>query len=239
VIVRPHKAGGSMFFGTAMAFGMLAVVSSLACPSLPRREPQEDLANAAAELQSIILGAKESALATGHPVAVLVFPGYTDGSQRKGRFVVYQDACGDFFTRALACGVSFATYDPASLTYGHIGKVRSKVVKTMDLPPGIIIRRPPGVAAGTTLPPPLSDIRADTACSFCGTTGGAVRFDPDGRPSFYSVSYRVVTGPLPAKTGASLSLGPDPAIAPGVDAHRTLVILVSTGAVVRLGQGTK
>ena len=198
-------------------------------PWSPRHAQQDGLLETGNELRSTILGARERALSSGTPVAVLIYPDFETSSHQRGRVIVYQDACRDFFTRALACGVAYATYDPAVPAYGHAGSLRSKVISTLDLPAGVTLSPRTGIPA--TLSAPFAGVRIDLACSFCGSTGGAVQFDSQGHPSFYSLDGGAVTGPFKVTGGATLSLRATPTAATTTAEEQTLMILASTGAV--------
>jgi len=232
---RPAPRFGLRFglVGMALVLAAFAIGFSLIRSSLPYPGPRDVLGETTTELQSIIVRARNSALAGGHPVAVLFYPHFASDSQRRGRIVVYEDACQDFFTRALACGVSYASYDPATLPQGHVGTLRSKVLETMDLPADIIVEG----TAGGTLPGPFSDIGANVGCSFCGTCGGAVRFDSDGHLKFYSLSDGVVAGPLAVRSGGSLVLGVEARSVSDIATERALrraLIILSSGAVMTM-----
>ncbi len=125
--------------------------------------------------------------------------------------------------------MSYATYNPANLVAGSSGALQSAVLDTMALPNGVVVGPPTGMGTGAVLAAPLSAVPENTSCSFCGTTGGAVAFDPSGHATFYGLSGTTVTGPL-TPTGGSVSLGFDPAVT-GAAGQRTLVILSGSGAV--------
>ena len=166
-------------------------------------------------------------------MAALIYPRYSAAgvAGSTGYVILYQDACIDFLTGGATCGVAYATYDPAVLATGTNGTLQSAVLGTMSLPPGVVVGPPTGMGASAALPAPSAGVVVNVACSFCGTTGGAVQFDTRGQASFYGLSGNTVTGPLPVNGGASLSLGFDPVTAPDMSGQRTLVILSASGAV--------
>lgn len=228
----PALAGFTLI-EVAIVLAIIAILAAAAGSSFVRSKPRADLANAAAELHALLHQARQSALATGTPVAVLVYPGHTpDGAARsKGYFIVYRDACFDFFSARSACGLSFADYDPAVLKAGGA----SEVLDTMTLPAGIAVGPATGMGASASLKAPLQGVSVNVACSFCGTKGGAVQFNPRGQATFFSLTGNTVT-PQPTAAGASLSLGYDAAVT-DVTGQRTLVILSGSGAVEALNAG--
>ncbi len=236
---RREPSAGFTLIELAVVIAIVAILSTIAYSSLARNKPRANLASAAVELQALLHEARQSALASGEPVAVLFYPGYSGPGTAgaTGYVIVYQDACFDFFTGGGTCGVAYGTYDPALLAAGTNGALQSAVLDTMSLPTGVAVGPAAAMGAGARLPAPLAGVPVDAACAFCGTTGGAVRFDPRGQASFYGLSGTTVTGPLPLTEGASLSLGFDPAVAPDMSGQRTLVILSASGAVQAINGG--
>lgn len=222
-----------------VAITVVAILGALSITSFSRGKQRANLKSAAAELQSLLHQARESALASGTQVAVLVYPGYTPASGGRGYFIVYQDACFDFFTGGARCGVRYETYAPATPAAGSSGTLASVVVDTMALPTSIMIGPSTGMGAGATLPAPLSGVTVTAACSFCGTTGGAVVFDASGQASFWALDGATPATLLgPATTpavngGGSLSLTYDPAT--GMTGRITLVIFSASGATQAFG----
>ena len=227
----------------AVVLAIVAVLAGLAYAALSHAKPRADLASATVELTSLIHQARQSALASGDNVSVLVYPNYLNpGVNSTGYFVIYQDACFDFFTGGATCGVSYGSYNPATPAAGGNATYQSIVLDTMALPYGIVVGPPAGMGAGAVLVAPLAGVPVNTNCSFCGTTGGAVQFGPQGQASFYSLSGSTVT-PCTTLTcpgvnlGASLSLGYDPTIHGDMTGQRTLVIFTSSGAVQTINGG--
>jgi prepilin-type N-terminal cleavage/methylation domain-containing protein len=226
--------GGYTLIELAVVIAVIAILATAAGVSFARSKARANLASSAAELQSLLHQARQSALATGTPVAVLVYPGYVPpaGPARgTGYFIVYRDACFDFFNKGTTCGVSFDGYDPAKPAAGGA----SEVLDTMTLPLGIAVGPDTGMGASATLKAPLQGIAVNVRCSFCGTTGGAVQFDPRGQATFFALSGTTVTRQDPG-AGASLSLGYDAAVTDATG-QRTLVILSGSGAVQALTAG--
>lgn len=200
----------------AVAIAIIAVLAALAWSNLGRLRPRSSLVSAGLELQSLIHGARQSALSTGHDVAVLVFPVYP-GPLGTGRVIVYEDGNFDFFSAAAA--VNFDGYNPASPAAGS----RSQVLTTMDLPAGITVGPLTGMGTSAVLPAPLAGIDVTKDCSFCGALvdrRGAIKFDARGRVSFYG------SNGAPSLGGGSLSL-----TSTDVGGQRTLVITPTTGSV--------
>ncbi len=217
---------------------IIAILTAIAVIGVSRWRPRANLASAATELQALLHQARQSALATGDNVAVLFYPAYSApsaGAGSTGYVVVYQDACFDFFTGGGTCGVTYATYNPATLAAGTNGTLQSEVLDTMSLPYGVVIGPATGMGAGVVLPAPLNTVPVNVACSFCDPTGGAVVFDPRGQASFYKLNGGTVTGPL-TPSGASVSLGFDPGVTDAAG-QRTLVILSGSGAVETITNG--
>ena len=230
---RPPAASapGFTLVEAMVVVAIVLILSALVISSLARSKPRANLANATLELHGLLHQARQAALSGGVPVSVLVYRTYAPpGAGSPGYFVVYQDACFDFFTGGGTCGVSYAAYDPANLAVGSAGTTRSAVLDTMTLPSGVIIGPATGMGAGAALNAPLAGIVVNLDCSFCGTTGGAVQFDPRGQATFYSLAGGFQAGPLAVNGGASLTLGYDPAVTT-VTGQRTLVVLSASGAV--------
>jgi Tfp pilus assembly protein FimT len=218
-----------LIFGTLLA---------LAVSTLSRMKSRVTLATTVAELQGLIHQARQSALASGNPVAILIYPNYSasaTGAQSTGYVVAYQDACFDFFTTTPACGMNYGNFNPAAPVVGANGAVQSTVLDTMPLPNGIIVGPATGMGAGATLVAPLQSILVNTYCSFCGPTGGAIQFDPRGQATFYSLNGTNFT-PVPVTGGGSLSLTYDP-LTTSVTGQRTLIIFSASGAVQTINRG--
>jgi prepilin-type N-terminal cleavage/methylation domain-containing protein len=213
---------GFTLIEAAITIAVVAIIAALAFSSFWRQKPRASLATTTAELQSLLHGARQTALSTGHDVVVMIFPDYTSGTS-VGRVILYEDGDYDFFTGGT---VNFATYNPTTQPTGG----RSQVLDTVDLPFGVTVGPAVGMGTGATLPDPYASVKVDAACSFCATTGdhrGAVRFDSRGRASFYQAGTA-----LTGVAGASLTLQ-----AEAVGGQRTLVISSSNGAVRALSNG--
>ena len=228
----------------AIVLAIAVLLTLLAYTTLQRDKPRANLAASAAELQSLLHQARQTALGSANPVSVLIYPNYSPPASAAvaatGYFIVYQDACFEFFSATVNnCNQHYATYQYqlATLPAGvnATGTVQSVVIDTMSLPRGVIVGPATGMGAGTTLSFPLAAVAVNVACSFCGTTGGAVSFDSTGKASFYSLSGATVTGPLNL-TGGSISLGYDPKVTDATG-QRTLIILPISGAVQLINNG--
>ncbi len=224
---RRAQAAGFTLIEMAIVVAVIAAMVAVAGPLLSRSRPRASLATTTAELQSFIHFARQSALASGDDVAVLVFPDWAQGG-RQGRLVIYRDGspARDFFN---AGAVRFDSYDPTVLNAG----TRSAVIATMELPIGVTV----GPVAGTGVLPraPFDKVKVDSFCSFCttaaGTRRGAIRFDAHGRATFYGNAATTET-PVAVTGGASLSLQ-----ANGLQGGRTLVITSVAGTVQALENG--
>ena len=206
---------------------ILAILGALAWSNLWRLRPRAQLADAASEVVALVHGARQHALATGHDVAVMVFPNYASPGS-VGRIVVYEDATADFFSDAGL--VNFAGYDPGTLKYAG----RSSVVADYDLPRGVVVGPATGAGTSAALVAPLAGIPINVDCSFCQAGGdrrGAIRFDSRGRAFFYSGNTGMGQ-PAVNVVGGSLSLA-----APEVNGQRTLIVTSGTGSVTLHNRG--
>jgi prepilin-type N-terminal cleavage/methylation domain-containing protein len=221
-----RRAGrGFTLIEAAVTVAIISIVAALTYSSLERYRPRADLANAAAELQSLVHQARQAALASGVPVFVLVFPDLDTGGGARGRVVVYQD--GDFSFLQTPATVDFDAYDPTALPAG----ARSEVLSTLDLPRGVTFGPATGLGADATLPAPYAGVDVTKACSFCASGGdhrGAIQFDSRGRATFHDANGTA----LPDVVGVSLSV-----TSAAVGGPRTLLITAGTGSVRLLVRG--
>jgi len=201
----------------AIVLGIVAVLSAAAWASLSRLRPRARLAGSATELRSLLYGARQAALATGHDVVVMLFPRF-GGPEGTGKIVVYED--GDFALFNPAAPLNFDGYDPGQPAAGP----RSQVISTHDFPPTVVVGPAGGAGTGAALVAPLAGIPIDVDCSFCGNQAdrrGAIRFDPRGRAFFHPANGL----PQAGVRGGSLSLASE-----RLQGQVTLVVLSSTGA---------
>jgi prepilin-type N-terminal cleavage/methylation domain-containing protein len=217
------SARGFTLVELAVVMVIIAVLAALTVVSFARSKPRADMMSAAAELQALLHQAREAALQSGNPVVVLVYPNYTPANSGQGYFIVYQDASvnSDFFNGG---AVAFATYNPAVLAAGGT----SVVIDTMTLPSDVMVGPSTGMGS-SPLAAPLQNVIVNVACSFCGSTAGAVAFSPIGVATFYSLSGTTQTT-VAANGGASLSLTYNSAFT-NVTGQVTLVIFSASGAV--------
>lgn len=200
----------------AIVVAIIGIVTAMAWSTLSASRPRQSLSNAAAELQAIVHGARQQALATNHDVVVMLFPAEPNRLGGTGRVVVVEDQNSSMFLDASV--PNFGNYDaalpafPAPLT---------QEPTVFDLPPGVTF----GTARAAALQPPLDTVPIATGCTFCdaGQVRGAIRFDERGRATFYAANG----APLAAGTGQSLSL----TSAPDLPGYRTLVVTSGSGAV--------
>jgi len=200
---------------------VVGVLATLAVTTFGRQKPRQTLDNQALELRSLLHGARQTALTTGQPVVVMLFPDYAVGTPSIGRLIVYQDGAGSFFQTAAA-----VNFDNVSVAQPVAGP-GSEVLDRLDLPFGVIVGPTAGQGAGAVMPPPFAGIAIDKACGFCtgANRRGAIVFDPGGSASFYDRAG----APLALPAGASFSLT-------SADAAevRTLVVAAPTGALTTL-----
>ena len=217
MVRKPRGRRGFTLLEVTVTVAIAVIITALAYTSLWRLRPRAQLANVAAELDSLLHGARLSAMANGKNVAVLFFPQYANG-QGTGRVVVYQD--GNYTLFSSAAAVNFEGYAPGS----PAADTASEVLDTYDLPRGVVIGPPAGMGSSATLAAPLAGLDVTRACTFCGGLAdgrGAVVFDPRGRATFYGQNAPVAQPPV----GASVSL-----YASDVEGTRTIVITGATGA---------
>ncbi len=224
---RPgRRRAGFTLIEMMVTVAIMGIIVALATVSLQRARPRANLAGAAVDLQALLHGARQQALASGQNVAVMVFPGYSPGGDVVGRIVVYQDGDGTLFDATSADSID--GYDPAVLKCGP----NSEIVSTLDLPPAVRIGPAVGMGATAKLVAPWTSVPVNLDCTFCDGAGaarrGAVVFDPRGRASFYSKA-----GVALAVDGGSVSLQ-----VPSLGAEvRTLAVGASTGAVTSFDNG--
>jgi type II secretory pathway pseudopilin PulG len=210
---------------------IIAVLSTLAYSGMSRYKPRATLSSAAAELQSLIHEARQSALANGQHVAVLFFPAWTGGTST-GRVIVYRDGTlvnGDYAFFAGTGANDFSTYNPSVLAADS----GSAVLEHMELPRGVTFGPSTGMGA-TPLKAPRDQIVVSSDCSFCSTgTGrrGAILFDEKGKATFHG-GGGTLDATVSVNGGASLSLQSS-----DVTGSVTFVILSETGVVQVINNG--
>lgn len=191
-------ARGFTLIEVTVTVALVAIGVALVVWGFGSQKERERLRGASLELRGVLLQARQSALASGNRVVVMAFPSFvTDARGSQGRFIIYEDGDGDFFSPTAV--VNFDGYDPASTAAGS----RSQVIDTMDLPFLVSLGPPDGWGPGQSAPAPYAAIALDKPCAFCTGTGarGAIVFDPVGTVSFYDRN-----GPALALPGAALSL---------------------------------
>lgn len=219
---------GFTLIEAAVVMAIIAVVTGMAWSSFGRMRPRSHLVAATNEMISLLHGARQSALASGRDVAVLVFPSFA-GHDGTGRIVVYEDGNFDFFSAAGT--VNFDGFSPATLATGS----RSQVLSVMDLPTGVTVGPDTGMGPGASLPAPLATVDVTVACSFCGNLSdgrGAIKYDARGRAWFYGRNGPPTLTAGSASPGGSLSLQ-----APEVGGLRTIVVAPTTGTARSINNG--
>ncbi len=207
-----------------VVLAIIGILAAVALPSLFRQRPRAHLAAATAELQSLVHGARQQALASGRDVWVIVFPEFVS-TEGTGRVIVYEDGNFDFAIPSSPGGMDLDRIVPGTPASASL----SRVVTTFDLPAGVTFGT--DGAGPSPLPAPLAGIDLTQGCSFCGTLTdhrGAIRFDSRGRASFFGrAGVPLVT------TGGALNLTSTPMIS----GQRTLVVTPITGTVRLLVNG--
>jgi prepilin-type N-terminal cleavage/methylation domain-containing protein len=222
-VKRTRTSNGFTLVEVVVVLTIMAVLASLAYVSIARQSPRASLATSVSEIQSLIHQARQSALASGQDVAVMIFPNWVRGEQR-GRIVVYRDGDFGLFSGGV---VDFAGYNPSNLAAGP----NSEVLAHFDFPKGVTVGPATGMGAAAVLQAPLAGVVVNVACSFCQAGGnGAIRFSSSGQATFYGSGATLSTA-LPAVTGHSLSF-----TSSTVGGPRTLVVLSFGGAVMSISE---
>jgi prepilin-type N-terminal cleavage/methylation domain-containing protein len=221
-------ASGFTLIEMMVTVAIIGVVAALVAFGFGRQKPRARLSGTVAELQALLYGARQNALATGHPMVVMVFPTFVPpGASGTGRIMVYEDGAGTFFSAAAP--VNFGTYVPSTELAGP----NSQVVTTMDLTRDVAVGPVDGRGAGALMPAPFDRVPITAACTFCAGDRGAIAFDPKGQASFYTGN-----GPPAFLSGGSVSFynpldtgNPATDVAANVAEIRTIAVVAATGAV--------
>jgi type II secretory pathway pseudopilin PulG len=210
----------------AVVMAISVVLAGLATVSYLRVRPRASLAGVTTQLNALLHGARQNALATGRPTVVMFFPQFQNPSGGTGRVVVYEDPNFTFFNAAAPSANPqewFRTYNPAQAPTSWA----SDILETIDLPRNVVFGV--GGLAPAALVAPLNLIPVGI-CTFCGALPdgrGAVAFDPRGRALFYGDAGN----PL-AVFGGSVALA-----SPDLTGHRLLVITTFNGGVKAIHNG--
>ncbi len=223
-----RQSRGFTLIEMAVTVAIIGVVAAMAVAAFGRQKPRARLNGATTELQALLHEARQNALATGRLTVVMVFPAFQASTDfGTGRFVVYEDGAGTFFTSGAT--PNFGAFGPTSET----AAARSRVVTDMDLPRLVAVGPSDGQGGATTMPVPYNRVGTGLACTFCAGDRGAIAFNSQGQAQFYSGNG----APLDV-AGGSISLynpseSRDPATetAAGVPEIRTLAVVGPTGAV--------
>lgn len=229
---RSRATHGFTLIEMAVVVAIIGVIAALATVTMSRSRPRASLAGAAADLQALLHGARQQALASGQDVAVLVFPNQATPGGAKGRVAVVLD--GDHFM--LDPGQTDFNLDGVKAAQVGVGP-NSELLTTLDLPAGIEIGPAQGLGADFKLVAPYAGIPVNADCTFCEgdkeERRGAIFFDARGRARFYAK-----VGPPLAVDGGSLSVtAPALQDAAGAGATRTLAVGASTGTIKSINGG--
>jgi len=223
--VSDSRRRGFTVMEIMVVLAIAGILTGLAVSTMGRSKPRLKLTGFTVELRGLLHGARQTALMSGKPVAVMVFPDLVTPTGT-GRLIVYQDGDGTFFS-ALA-PVNFGGYDATTRAAGAM----SEVLEVADLPPNVRVGPVDGMGASATLRAPFAGIAINTRCGFCTGTGGrgAIVFSPLGH-----VTFQEGNGPpLALPVGASISLRAEEAELPTTAAAgaevRTIAIAAATGA---------
>lgn len=203
---------------------IIGIVSALGFVSIRLQRPRARLVTTAAEVHSLLHGARLTAMANGRAMVVMIFPDFANPDGGTGRLVLYDDGAFSFFNPAAT--VNFGNYDPSALGAEAATATTpgGRMVRTFDLPEGTVFGPATGMGAGARLPAPYDTVSVDVRCSFCGgaPSRGAIAFDPSGSASFYRGMVAL------GGTGHSFSVtGPELTSL----RTRTLVVTAGSGAV--------
>jgi prepilin-type N-terminal cleavage/methylation domain-containing protein len=215
---RRHSPRGFTLIEMVVTVAVMVVIAVLVGVGISRQRPRATLAAVTTDLQGLLHGARQAALASGHDVVVMLFP---VRAGKGPRVVLYEDADFNFLTGGGA--LDFDGYDvekpgaPAS---------SSGAFEILDLPSELEVG--PDAGRGSALAAPFDSVVVTTSCSFCSTDDaknhrGAIRFDPRGAATFYSAKGTIVSSPV----GASFTIT-NPVLS---TQRNTFVILSSTGVV--------
>jgi hypothetical protein len=201
-----------------VSLAIVAAVTTMVFAVGQRRREVAQLSTTILDVRALFAYARQSALASGRDVWVMVFPDLPNSEGSTGRLVVYRDGAGDFFKAAAP--VNFENFDPVVRGAG----VDSEVLEVLDNGRGIAFGPATGQGTGRQFLAPFNRLMLDSDCTFCSgpPRRGAVVFDYAGHARFYSANGQ----PLAAVPGGSLTIVS--ASQPGE--LRTLAVLAGTGA---------
>ncbi len=212
-----HLRRGFTAVEILVVIAIAAAIAALAYDGFGRLRRRAHINGTATELHAALYGARQSALATGHRMVVMVFPDFP--KENTGRLVIYEDLAGDFFSDKGA--VNFAGYDPDK----PVPSAGSDVLEVIDLPePWVVVGPEVGQGKAAAMPAPYAGVAINTFCSFCtgANRRGALAFDQVGTVSFYDKNGAALDHPQ----GGSFTI-----VAPEASELRTFVISTTTGAV--------
>jgi len=176
--VRRPRTSGLTLIEMMVVLAVILIVAAAAGFGYASQRERQRLLGAAVDLHALVHSARQTALATGRQIVVMVFPDTVVGTS-VGRLLVWeQDQDFDFFDDAAP--TSFESFNPIS-TPPYAG---GEVLATLELPAGITFGPPTGYGGTAPLPSPIP---LESDCTFClgADRRGAIAFDSAGTPTFH------------------------------------------------------
>jgi prepilin-type N-terminal cleavage/methylation domain-containing protein len=219
-VTRSRTRRGFTLIELMVVVVIVGVAAAMSVALFGRQRQRQQVDQFALEMRALLVGARQVAMSTGTPVALLVFPNFVTPTGT-GRLILYRD--GNFSLFSAAAPVNLQNLDAAA----PVADTRSEVLETIDLADGLVIGPATGQGPAAVMPAPFNGIAINRACPFCtGAAGlGAMVFMPNG-----SVTFQDRNGPpLALPQGASISV-----TKPESQEIRTITVAASTGAMLTL-----
>lgn len=223
--MRPsHLPRGFTLLEMAVAVAIIATVTAMSVAAFRTTRYRSDVSAVALDLRALLHGARSEALATGHDVAVLVYPDFPTPAGGTGRVIVYSDGARSFFSAAAP--TNFESFAPDGSTAVAPG---SEALDEFDLPRTLRFGPATG-AAPNALVAPYDTLPVNSDCTFCLAAGlggrrGAIVFNYRGEARFQAANG-APAGPLAGVVGGSFSIQ-----STEIEGElRTIAIVAATGS---------